>query len=262
MSSRIPELRADCSRCVGLCCVALTLTRSADFAIDKPAGQACPNLQSDFRCAIHTELRERGFSGCAVYDCFGAGQFVTQRALGDGRTMYAAFGVVRQLHELLWHLRFALTLAAAQPLHAALQRALEKTLGLTDMSAEALIALDVAAHRDSVMPLLRRASTLARDDSPGPRRDCSGADLIGARLVRVDLRGASLRGARLIAADLHSADLSLADVSGADLRNADLRGADLSRTLFLTQSQLDAARGDATTRLPAGLQRPAHWAES
>jgi hypothetical protein len=31
--------------------------------------------------------------------------------------------------------------------------------------------------------------------------------------------------------------------------------------LFLIQSQLDAARGDATTRLPAGFSRPGHWTD-
>ena len=67
------DLRADCARCFGLCCVAPAFAASADFAIDKPAGQACPHLAGDFRCGIHDELRPRGFPGCTVYDCFGAG---------------------------------------------------------------------------------------------------------------------------------------------------------------------------------------------
>ncbi|MCP2312084.1 hypothetical protein FHR36_005250 [Kitasatospora paracochleata] len=29
--------------------------------------------------------------------------------------------------------------------------------------------------------------------------------------------------------------------------------------LFLTQPQLNAAKGDATTRIPATLARPTHW---
>ena len=71
-------LRADCAQCVGLCCVAPAFAVSADFAIDKAAGQPCPNLQADFRCGIHAGLRDRGFRGCAVYDCFGAGQRVSR----------------------------------------------------------------------------------------------------------------------------------------------------------------------------------------
>ncbi|HEU4784906.1 MAG TPA: hypothetical protein VFS83_16330, partial [Ktedonobacterales bacterium] len=72
------NLRADCARCFALCCVAPTFAVSADFAINKRAGKPCPNLHSDFRCGIHTRLREKGFRGCAVYDCFGAGQKVSQ----------------------------------------------------------------------------------------------------------------------------------------------------------------------------------------
>ena len=38
-----------------------------------------------------------------------------------------------------------------------------------------------------------------------------------------------------------------------------LDGADLSDALFLTRPQLAAARGDAATRIPTDLERPAHW---
>src|SRR6188768_3666781 len=84
-AGRPEPLKADCSRCFGLCCVAPAFAASADFAIDKPAGSPCPNLQADFRCGIHAELRERGFPGCEVFDCFGAGQQLTQVTFG-GRT--------------------------------------------------------------------------------------------------------------------------------------------------------------------------------
>src|SRR5690349_8212310 len=63
------NLLADCRRCFGLCCVALPFSASADFAIDKPAGHACPNLRTDFGCDIHQILRTRGFPGCTVYEC-------------------------------------------------------------------------------------------------------------------------------------------------------------------------------------------------
>ena len=105
------DLRADCSRCVGLCCVAPAFTASADFALTKPAGTPCPNLQADFSCGIHTQLRLMGFPGCTGYDCFGAGQRVTASFSGQdwltpsvAGPMLATFEVVRALHELLWYL--------------------------------------------------------------------------------------------------------------------------------------------------------------
>ena len=53
------RLRADCTRCAGLCCVAPAFAASADFAIDEPVGQACPNLGDDDRCGIHAQPAER-----------------------------------------------------------------------------------------------------------------------------------------------------------------------------------------------------------
>jgi uncharacterized protein YjbI with pentapeptide repeats len=264
------DLRADCARCFGLCCVVPAFSASADFAIDKAAGQPCPHLGPDFGCDIHRQLRPRGFPGCAAYDCFGAGQKVAQvtfagqdwrQAPQTARQMFAAFTVMRQLHELLWYLTEALALPNARPLHGELRRALEQTERLTGSQAGALVSLDVAGHRQHVNALRVRASELARAGlgPPGARADHRGADLAGADLRGARLRGASLRGARLVGTDLAGADLTGADLTGADLRAADLRGADLAGAIFLTQSQLDAARGDAGTRLPRSLARPGHW---
>ncbi|MEZ3180702.1 pentapeptide repeat-containing protein [Streptomyces pimonensis] len=262
------DLRADCADCFGLCCVALPFARSADFAVDKAAGQACSHLRTDFRCGIHERLRDRGYPGCTVFDCFGAGQKVSQvtfggvdwrRAPKSARAMFEVFPVMRQLHELLRYLTEALDLAAARPVHKELRRALARIEVLTRGSAESITALDVNALRGEVNPLLLRASELVRARVPGRRKDHRGADLMGARLSGAGLRGASLRGALLVAADLSGADLRDADLIGADLRDADLGGADLTGALFLTQAQLNAARGDAATVLPASLGRPAHW---
>jgi len=264
------DLRADCGQCFGLCCVALPFARSADFAIDKDAGKPCPNLETDFRCGIHTQLRQKGFTGCTVYDCFGAGQKVSQVTFGGedwrsgsrerARQMVDVFPVVRQLHELLWYLNEALTLPAARPVHADVRRALETTERLSRQTPEELGELDVGAHRREVNVLLLRTSELVRAGSGwGKRKDRRGADLMGARLKGADLRGANLRGAYLIAADLTGADLRAADLIGADLRDTDLTDADLTGAFFLTQPQLNAARGSAGTRLPESVTRPGHW---
>ncbi|MFI6932209.1 pentapeptide repeat-containing protein [Streptomyces sp. NPDC050287] len=262
-------LRGDCERCFGLCCVALPFAASADFAIDKQAGKPCPNLRGDHRCGIHAELRTRGFTGCTVYDCFGAGQKVSQLTFGgqDWRTgsreqvrrMADVFPVVRQLHELLWYLTEALTLPAARPVVADLRRALRKTEELTRQTPEELLALDVGAHRQEVNVLLLRTSELARAGTGGRKKNRRGADLMGARLRGADLAGADLRGAYLIAADLTGADLRGADLIGADLRDADLTDADLTGAFFLTQPQLNAAKGGPGTRLPESVSRPVHW---
>jgi uncharacterized protein YjbI with pentapeptide repeats len=261
-------LRADCERCFGLCCVAPAFAASADFAIDKPAGHACPHLTADFRCGIHDRLRTSGFPGCAAYDCFGAGQKVAQVTFGGrdwrraphlARAMFDAFTVMRHLHELLWHLTEARALPPARPLRGELGATLDNIERLTRLPPDELLALDLATLREEVGMLLGRASELARAGAGRHAIDRRGADLIGADLRGADLRGANLRGAYLIGADIAGADLRSADLIGADLRGADLGGADLTGAIFLTQAQVDSARGDVATRLPARLDRPAHW---
>ncbi|MGY0019436.1 pentapeptide repeat-containing protein [Streptomyces sp. YJ-C3] len=264
-----PDLRADCGSCFGLCCVALPFAKSQDFARNKSAGTPCHHLQDDFRCGIHTRLRDEGYPGCTVFDCFGAGQKISQVTFEgvswrerpeSARAMYEVFPVMRQLHELLWYLSEVLELRRAEPVHRDARRARDDIERLTRAGADELLAADVPAIRGDVNTLLLRASDLVRAEVPGRKKNHRGADLVGARLRTADLRGATLRGALLVAADLTGADLRSADLIGADLRDARLGGADLTGCIFLTQAQLNAARGDGATRLPPGLTRPAHWA--
>ncbi|WP_348982852.1 pentapeptide repeat-containing protein [Desulfosporosinus sp. Sb-LF] len=270
------NLRAGCENCFGLCCVALYFSASEGFPLDKDAGQPCLNLQPDFRCCVHKSLSERGLKGCIAFDCFGAGQKVSQvcfcgydwrKVPESGKQMFEVFLIMRQLHELLWYLTEALTLQPAHSIHGALSSMLDETECLTHLSPGSLMELDVAVHRADVNTLLLKTSELVRAEARRGYKTYSGrqktfgrgADLIAADLRRNDLRGANLRGAYLIAADLRGTDLSGADFIGADFRDADLRGADLTKGIFLTQAQLNAAKGDTSTKLPSSLTRPLHW---
>lgn len=261
-------MRADCGSCFGLCCVALPFAKSADFAYHKPAGAPCVNLLADSRCGVHSELRQCGFTGCTVYDCFGAGQKVSQVTFAgkDWRTapetsqaMFETLPIMSHLHELLWYLTEALTLPQAGPLHVELAAVRDKSEKLTLGSAESLAGLDMGEHHNEVNALLLRVSDLVRASVPGKKKNYSGADLSGAKQRGADLAGANMRGAYLIGADLSDANLRAADMIGVDLRGADVSGADLAGSLFLTQRQINAANGDLTTKLPAALTRPTHW---
>lgn len=270
------NLRADCENCFGLCCVALYFSASEGFPIDKDAGHPCPNLQPDFHCSVHNNLRNQGLKGCIAFDCFGAGQKVAQVSFGghdwrrapeSAKQMFEVFLIMRQLHELLWYLIEALTLQQARPIHGVLRSMLNETERLTRLSPDSLMELDVAVHRSEVNTLLLKTSELARAEARRGQKPHSGrqktfgrgADLIAADLRKIDLRGANLRGAYLIAANLRGTNLSGTDFIGADLRDADLRGADLSKSIFLTQAQLNVAKGDTRTKLPSSLTRPTYW---
>jgi uncharacterized protein YjbI with pentapeptide repeats len=68
------------------------------------------------------------------------------------------------------------------------------------------------------------------------------------------------RSGRVSAAVLAGAHFEGADLKQASLADAHLEGADLGYALGLSEEQLRWAIGNAATRLPDGLLRPAHWA--
>lgn len=280
------DLVADCTRCAGLCCVALPFPRGADFPVAKPAATPCRNLLADHRCRIHDRLLDEGWKGCVTFDCFGAGQRVVQLTFG-GRTwrddpevadeQFSVFLRMRELHEILALLVEAERLvsvgdggggvAGADALAIDEVRSLTATIdALAGGSPGEVLAVDVAELRRTVGPLLAAVAGQARQSGPTSSESATGrpalepyADLAGRDLRGMDLRRRDLRGALLIGADLRGTSLDRTMLLGADLRDADVRGAQLAGALFLTGPQLAAARGDATTTVPDHLARPGHW---
>lgn len=259
-----PELVADCASCFALCCVLLPFQARSGFGMDKPGGTPCPHLADDDRCGIHATLREDGWPGCVIFECFGAGQQVSQvtyggvswREQGTGdrhhlAEMAAVLSVMRLLHEMLTHLVEAQR-RSPDPELLALE---SHVVGLTASPPAELLAVDLDELQPRVGAALEAASARVRRNGPSYRRE----DLAGRDLRQWVLGDADLRGALLIRADLRDQALGSADLLGADLRDADLRGTELADVLFLSQPQLNAGRGDERTTLPEALRRPAHW---
>jgi len=278
------SLSPDCASCFGLCCVAHGFKASAAFAFDKPPGRPCPNLLADFGCSIHRSLRQQGFSGCTAYTCYGAGQKVAQVLFGGtdwrhapetAELMFQTLPILRQLNELLWFVTEALDRCAAEVDYEELLGLLDDTERLAATPEAEMSWGEVDRHCLNGEKLLSRVSATIRDAAVAAQRERPaawskpGGDLRGGDLRGVDVRGADLRGADLRGVDLWGAVLSGADLSDADLRWADLMGTDLGRTnlagadmsaaIFLTQSQLELADGNASTILSAPLRPPAHW---
>jgi len=164
---RRADLVPDCGRCAALCCVATSFEASSAFAFSKAAGERCRNLMRDHRCAIHASLAARGFAGCAAYDCYGAGQRVTQAFAAAGRPereRNAAFLALKVVHELLWQLTEAERLCPRWDGElrgdlayeiAALERAARET-------AAPLAEASLGARRERARALLRRVGEALR----------------------------------------------------------------------------------------------------
>lgn len=266
------SLQADCQSCFGLCCTALNILASSDFAINKPAGTPCPNLQDNYSCHIHSQLRETGFKGCTVFDCLGAGQQVSQvtfhgqdwrQSREHADKMFHVFPIMEQLYEMIAYVAEALSYQVDNMLYEQLLAQLKHLQQTIAQDADTLLALDMVAIRMPINALLLQTSEQIRQHSVKGKASRNlnqrGADWMGKNLKGKDLRATDLRGSYLIAANLQDANLQGVDFIGADLRDTNLRGADLSTSLFLTQMQINAAQGDRSTKLPPYIKRPAHW---
>ncbi len=77
----VTNFTPDCSKCHGLCCVALAF----DWPhYKKPAGTPCKNLDDNFRCGKWDVLEKEGYDTCRRFSCHGAGQAVAQFAEENG----------------------------------------------------------------------------------------------------------------------------------------------------------------------------------
>lgn len=131
---------ADCSKCFGLCCTALSFDRSDQFGHDKLAGQPCQYLQADFRCRIHDKLDLLGYGGCDAFDCLGAGPRASaafagenwQRDTATARRLYARFSQLLSLQEMRQALETAASLDISQELHGQRQDLLQRVAAEAD----------------------------------------------------------------------------------------------------------------------------------
>lgn len=265
------DLRMDCSQCFGLCCVALYYSASEGFPKDKIGGEPCKHLEETFKCSIHDTLDLKGLHGCMAYECLGAGQRVSKQ-IYKGRhwrkqpkvaqEMFETFLVVHQIHECLWYLEEAKLRTQDILLKEQLIKQYEEMEALTYLSPKEILTLDLQEKRHQIRPFLMKVSEevaqLARRHHKGkglPKR----LEWAGVDLRKKDLIGANLSGSLLIATNFSDANLEGATFIGADLRDANLNGAKLEKALYLTQFQINTAKGNLKTTLPVHLKRPSHW---
>lgn len=82
---------------------------------------------------------------------------------------------------------------------------------------------------------------------------------LGKHFKGKNLDGHNLSMSLLIAANLEQCSLRRTNFLGADMRDANIKNTDLSESLFLTQMQINSAKGNTATKLPAYLERPSSW---
>lgn len=264
---QLSKMKINCEDCCGLCCTALYFAKSEGFPHDKPAGIPCSHLCADYQCDIHEQLFSRKMKGCMAYDCFGAGQWVTQHTFNgkswqqvNKELVFTVFIKTVHLHQMLWYLcEAAISIKDINVLDQ-IKHQIQQLINILAESAKAVAACDVDAIRHSVNQCLKQACIIISTAYCG--RHIQGHDAIGKKFNRADLSGHDYSMCLLMAADFKGCTLDQTNFLGADLRDADLRNTDLSHSYFLTQGQINSAKGNPATKLPIYLNMPGSWLRS
>lgn len=263
----VRSMKIDCKKCSGLCCTALYFSKTEGFPNDKPAGKPCTNLMSDYGCAVHNKLMQYNLKGCMAFDCLGAGQKVTSDIYGGvswknqperAEEIFRVFLAVWQLHQMVWYLAEAAAIIPAEELADQITALIGEYQNMTALSPMEILQIDIEEYRTRVNKILKKASELVVQ-SVAPGKTDKRSDNMGRNFKKANLNGRDFSMSLLIAANLEGCSLYGTNFLGADMRDTNIQNADLRESIFLTQAQVNAARGNEHTKLPDTLSRPIAW---
>lgn len=264
---RLEQLKADCSKCSGLCCTALFFSKIDGFPENKKAGKPCTNLQNNYRCKIHHELEKRNMKGCIGYDCFGAGQHVTQYIYkGDtwqtspeqSKEIFYIFVIVFQLYQIRYFLEESKLIIPAKKLWSDIENLIKENEALCNSTPQSILKTNIDSYRNKVNITLKQvcASIIKYFNNSSNSRL---TEFLGRNFKNRDMSGLDLSMKLLIAANFDNCIFDGAVFLGADTRDTNFSNADLREAVFLTQGQINSAKGNRNTKLPEHLDYPVTW---
>lgn len=265
--NRLEKFKIDCTKCSGLCCTALFFSKIDGFPENKLAGKPCSKLQKNYLCKIHNDLEKKNMKGCIGYDCFGAGQHVTQ-TLYKGKTwqteksksdeIFSVFTTIFQLYQVRYYLEEARIIILAKDLLHDIDKLIEENEALCNDSIENILNTDVEEFRKRANLILKEVSSSVLK-SFSNRNNNGLKDFLGRSFKNRELSGADLSMKLLIATNFDGCIFNGANFLGADTRDTNFSNADLREAVFLTQGQINSAKGNKNTKLPKHLECPTTW---
>lgn len=142
-----------------------------------------------------------------------------------------------------------------------IERLAKEGESISAKSPEALVAYDTTPFCSRAGELMKELSRRISNSMGTGLGKKTSMDYMGKDLHGKNLAGTDFSMSYLIAANLEKADLRGANFLGADMRDANIKDTDLSRSLFLTQMQINSAKGNRRTKLPVYISRPEEWTD-
>lgn len=264
---RLEQLKVDCSQCSGLCCTALFFSKIDGFPENKIAGKPCTKLQNNYRCKIHHELEKRNMKGCIGYDCFGAGQHVTQciykgettwqTSKEQSKEIFDVFVIIFQLYQIRYFLEESRIVIPAKELWSDIENLIDENEILCNSTKQSILDIDIDSYRNKVNILLKQVCASIITSFKHNNKKLT--EFSGRSFKKRDMSGLDLSMKLLIATNFDSCIFDGTIFLGADTRDTNFSNADLRESVFLTQGQINSAKGNRSTKLPKHLDYPVTW---
>lgn len=264
---RLEQLKVDCSKCSGLCCTALFFSKIDGFPENKIAGKPCTKLQNNYGCKIHNELEKRNMKGCIGYDCFGAGQHVTQwiykgetwQTLQEqSKEIFDVFVMIFQLYQIRYFLEESRVVILAKELWPDIENLINENEVLCNSTPQNILNIDIESYRNKVNITLKKVCESIKKGFKNS--DNKGVtEFLGRNFKKRDMSGLDLSMKLLIAANFDGCTFNGTVFLGSDTRDTNFSNADLREAVFLTQGQINSAKGNRNTKLPKHLDYPVTW---
>ncbi|MCM0650049.1 pentapeptide repeat-containing protein [Clostridium swellfunianum] len=264
---RLGQLKVDCTKCSALCCTALFFSKIDGFPENKKAGKPCTKLENDYRCKIHHELEKFNMKGCIGYDCFGAGQHVTQ-CIYKGETwqtseekskeIFDVFVIIFQLYQIRYFLEESKIIIPAKELWSDIENLIHENEALCNSTPQSILDIDIESYRNKANIILKQVSYFIIKSFKNINNKMV-TELLGKNFKKRNMSGLDLSMKLLIASNFDSCIFDGTIFLGADTRDANFSNADLREAVFLTQGQINSAKGNRSTKLPKHLDYPVTW---
>lgn len=255
------NFKIDCSKCCGLCCSALFFSKVDGFPENKKAGIPCSNLQENFFCKIHNKLEETNLKGCIGYDCFGAGQYVTQN-LYNGETwltlknkkdeIFNVFIIIYQLFQIRYYLEEGKNIIKSNNLINNIKDLILENNAFITLSPTDILKINLKDYRAKVNICLKEVHNNLNIKK-------LNKVLYGKNFKLKNMNNLDLSMELLIGSNFDGCTFNETTFLGSDTRDANFSNANLSKAFFITQGQINSAKGNKNTRLPKDLDYPVTW---
>jgi len=166
--------------------------------------------------------------------------------------------IIFQLYQIRYFLEESTKIIPAKVLWNDIEKLIIENKALCNYNTKSILDIDIDSYKNKVNIIIKQVCNFVIKTSNNSD-NVMISDFSGKNFIKRDMSGLDLSMKLIIASNFDSCIFDGTVFLGADTRDADFSNADLRDAVFLTQGQINAAKGNRNTKLPKHLYYPITW---